>query len=72
MRYLSAEQIKNIVPGRMYAAYRRGTLYLSDPESGISGEKNSDPFLTHGLPDDAFCRDKGADDKGGSPGGGNL
>lgn len=27
---------------------------------GISGEKkNSDPkFLTHGLPDDAFCRDK--------------
>ena len=36
---LSGGTDKNIVPGRMYAAYRRGTLYLSDPESGDFGRK---------------------------------
>ena len=55
-----AEQIKQLSPEECMQLTDEGLYTCLIQNQGISGEKkNSDPkFLTHGLPDDAFCRDK--------------
>ena len=55
-----AEQIKTLSPEECMQLTDEGLYTCLIQNQGISGEKkNSDPkFLTHGLPDDAFCRDK--------------
>lgn len=54
------EQIKTLSPEECMQLTDEGLYTCLIQNQGISGEKkNSDPkFLTHGLPDDAFCRDK--------------
>lgn len=55
-----AEQIKTLSPEECMQLTDEGLYTCLIQNQRISGEKkNSDPkFLTHGLPDDAFCRDK--------------
>lgn len=52
-----AEQIKTLSPEECMQLTDEGLYTCLIQNQRISGEKkNSDPkFLTHGLPDDAFC-----------------